>query len=90
MKKKYILVVIRIEITRASHENNGKPLRTRWERVISQKKTIENLLFDYDTYYFRNFIPPLQVDKKMIYKLKDDQNNENQKKLYKLQKVFYN
>lgn len=67
----------------------GKPLRTRWERAVSQKKTIENLLFEFDTFFFRNFLPPLQIDKKLLNIIRQEQYNENVKKLYKLQKVNF-
>jgi len=89
-EKIYEFLKKKIEITRASFDNNGKPLRTRWERTVSQKKIIENLLFEYDTFYFTNFIPPLHQDKKTISDYKKEQFTENTKKLYKIQKEIEN
>jgi hypothetical protein len=39
-----------IEISRASKDEDGKPLRTRWERTANEK--IENILCDYDGFFF--------------------------------------
>jgi hypothetical protein len=39
-----------IEISRASLDFNGRPLRTRWERSSSDR--IEGILDDYDRFFF--------------------------------------
>jgi hypothetical protein len=39
-----------IEISRASVDLDGKPIRTRWERTANER--IENILCDYDGFYF--------------------------------------
>jgi len=90
-EKIYEFLKKKIEITRASFDNNGKPLRTRWERTVSQKKKyLKTCFFEYDTFYFNNFIPPLHQDKKMMNELRKEQFNANTKKLYKIQKEIEN
>ena len=48
-----------IEISRASLENDGKPLRTNWNRISSEK--IENILREYDTIYLSYKISKIDV-----------------------------
>ena len=39
-----------VEISRASLDVEGRPMRTRWERTVNEK--IESILCDYDGFYF--------------------------------------